>query len=86
VAQRFSAAIDAASSLAALAAEGNTLGPDNYDEMANTAHPSVVLVEATEFIQQDGSPAVVWTVQVWHVTVVKPMWKAKQPAPIAHTT
>ena len=82
VAQSFSAAIDATSSWAALAAERNTPAED----AANSTHPSVVLVEATEFLQQDGSPAVVWTVQVWRVTVVNTMWKVKQPAPAAHST
>jgi len=86
VAQRFSTAIDAASWFAAFAAEGNTGGADSYDAMANTAHPSIVLVQATEFVQPDGSPAMVWHVQVWHVTAIKPMLKVKQPAPVAHTT
>ncbi|MGA9526747.1 MAG: M56 family metallopeptidase [Terriglobales bacterium] len=94
VAQRFNAAMDAAS-LVTIAAEDNLLGEDT----ANSAHPSIVLVEATGFIQPsgspeagsladraDGPPAIVWHIQVWRVTVVNTTWKAKQPAPAAHST
>jgi len=63
------------------------------DRNSSLAPAILVFFETTEFLEFDsgshsplGSHYTVWRIEVWRLTVVNPVWKHAEQAPVAHST
>jgi len=63
------------------------------DRNSSLAPATLVFFETTEFLESDsgshsplGSHYTVWRIEVWRLTVVNPVWKHAEQAPVAHST
>lgn len=61
------------------------LMPTFVDFLDDSAQPTLIFVQATQQFDP-GSGTVLWRIQVWHLTVVNPVWKQKAQVPVAHST